>query len=81
MGTRFPYQEKSMTCIHCGGKMTRTQAPFHVDRKGYHLSLDSVPAWVCGQCGEPYFEEREVKAIQRLLQQLDQQTSGLASVA
>ena len=70
-----------MTCIHCGGKMKRTQAPFHVDRKGYHLSLDAVPAWVCRQCGEPYFEEREVKAIQGLLQQLDQQTTGLASVA
>lgn len=54
---------------------------FHIDRKGYHLSLDAVPAWVCGQCGEPYFEEREVRTIQRLLSRLDKQTAGLASVA
>ena len=61
--------------------MKRTTAPFRIDRKGFHLSLDAVPAWVCGQCGEPYFEEREVQTIQRLLSQLDKQTVGLASVA
>ena len=49
--------------------------------QGYHLSLEAVPAWVCGQCGEPYFEEHEVKTIQRLLRQLDRQTANLASVA
>ncbi|MGA2721856.1 MAG: YgiT-type zinc finger protein [Bryobacteraceae bacterium] len=43
--------------------------------------LKAVPAWVCGQCGEPYFEEREVKTIQRLLLQLDRQTANLAAVA
>jgi YgiT-type zinc finger domain-containing protein len=61
--------------------MKRAYAPFHIDRKGYHLSLEAVPAWVCGQCGEAYFDEREVKAIQRLLQQLDKQTTTLPSVA
>ena len=25
-----------------------TYAPLHVDSKGYHLPLDSVPAWVFG---------------------------------
>ena len=70
-----------MTCLHCQGSMKRTVAPFHIDRKGYHLSLEAVPAWVCGQCGEPYFEEAEVRTIQRLLQQLDKQTNHLASVA
>jgi hypothetical protein len=38
-----------------------------------------VPAWVCGQRGEPYFEEHEVKTIQRLLLQLDRQTANLAA--
>jgi YgiT-type zinc finger domain-containing protein len=70
-----------MKCLYCQGKMRKTQAPFHIDRKGYHLSLEAVPAWVCGQCGEPYFEEHEVKTIQRLLRQLDRQTANLASVA
>ena len=70
-----------MKCTHWQGKMRKGQAPFHIDRKGYHLLLEAVPAWVCGQCGEPYFEEREVKTIQRLLVQLDRQTANLAAVA
>ena len=70
-----------MKSMHCQGVMKRTHAPFHVDRKGYRLSLDEVPAWVCGQCGEPYFEAREVEGIQRLLTQLDQHARSLASVA
>ncbi|MCC6590038.1 MAG: YgiT-type zinc finger protein [Bryobacterales bacterium] len=70
-----------MKCVHCQGIMVRGQAPFHVDRKGYHLSLDSVPAWVCSQCGEAYFEEREVESIQRLLASLDAETADLAAIA
>jgi hypothetical protein len=63
------------------GDHERARAPFHIDRKGYDLSLDSVPAWVCGQRGEPYFEERAARMIQRLLTLLDKQTTNLASVA
>lgn len=70
-----------MTFMHCRGNMTRSSAPFHIDRKGYHRSLDAVPSWVCSQCGEPYFEEREVETIQGLLLQLDEQTSTLAPAA
>ena len=66
-----------MNCIHCHGQMKRAHAPFHVDRNGYHLMLDAVPAWVCDQCGEAYFEEREVIAIQNAIQGLDQQTQQL----
>jgi YgiT-type zinc finger domain-containing protein len=81
MASRIQDQEKTMKCIHCAGEMKRSSAPFHIDRKGYHLSLEAVPAWVCGQCGEPYFDEREVAAMQQLLEQLDDQTTTLASVA
>jgi hypothetical protein len=56
--------------------MKKAATPFHVDRKGYHLSLDSVSTWACGQCGEPYFEEREVKTIQGLLRQIDKRTAA-----
>jgi YgiT-type zinc finger domain-containing protein len=55
-----------------------THAPFHIDRKGFHLSLEAVPAWVCGRCGGPWFEEREVNTIQRLLTQLDERAISLA---
>ena len=70
-----------MKCMHCQGTMSCGTAPFHIDRNGYHLSFDAVPAWVCGQCGEPYFEEREVESIQKLLVQVDEQMSRLAPAA
>ena len=47
------------------------------DRDGYHLVLDTVPAWVCGQCGEAYFDEREVDAIQQAIRDLDDHTRKL----
>lgn len=67
-----------MKCIHCQGKMERGTAPFHIDRKGYHLILDTIPAWVCAQCGEVYFEESEVEAIQKVMRDLDKRTGKLA---
>ncbi len=67
-----------MNCIHCQGQMKRGSAPFHVDRNGYHLVFDTVPAWVCEQCGEAYFEEREVNAIQTAIRGLDQQARRLS---
>ena len=48
-----------MNCIHGWGRTQRSQAPFPGDRNGYHLLFDTVPAWVCDQCGEAYFEKRE----------------------
>ena len=68
-----------MNCIHCRGAMRRSTAPFQVGRHGYHLALDAVPAWVCGQCGEPYFEEREVDVVQGTIRTLDEQTRQLAA--
>ena len=67
-----------MKCIHCQGKMEQGTAPFHIDRKDYHLILDTIPAWVCIQCGEAYFEESEVDAVQQVIRALDKQTEKLA---
>ncbi len=68
-----------MKCIHCKGEMERKTAPFQIDRKGYHLLFDAIPAWVCTQCGEAYFEETEVDAIQEVLKKLDEETEHLAA--
>ena len=68
-----------MKCVHCKGKMKKGTAPFHIDRKGCHLMLESVPAWVCEQCGEAYFEEKEVNAIQDLIQSIENKTQGLVA--
>ena len=70
-----------MKCIHCQGRMQRTTTPFHVDRKGCHLMLDAVPAWVCEQCGEAYFEEKEVDAIQDIVRSVEAKTDAMAMTA
>jgi YgiT-type zinc finger domain-containing protein len=66
-----------MRCLHCKGRLRRGTAPFHVDRGGYHVHWDALPAWVCDQCGEPMFDEVTVGAIQAALAALDSQTRAL----
>jgi len=66
-----------MTCMYCQGKMECSTAPFHIDRKGYHLILDTIPAWVCVQCGETYLEEATVEAIQHIIRAIDTHTERL----
>jgi YgiT-type zinc finger domain-containing protein len=52
-------------------------APFSVDRGGYHLHWDGVPAWVCTQCGEALFEGRDVDVVQEAMKVLDRQNEKL----
>ncbi len=68
-----------MECFHCKGKMVKAHAPHAQDREGYHISWESVPAWVCTQCGEALFEENEVNHIQKALQKIDFETTALSS--
>ena len=70
-----------MECMHCKGRMVRSTAPFSLDRNGYHVAWDAIPAWVCGQCGEAFFESREVELIQKALTELDRESAALASIA
>jgi YgiT-type zinc finger domain-containing protein len=70
-----------MKCLYCQGPMERGTAPFHIDRKGYHLILDAIPAWVCAQCGEAYFEEAAVEAIQHVISAVDKHTEHLVHSA
>ena len=68
-----------MTCDVCQAPMKKSTAPFHVDRKGYHLTFDAVPAWVCPQCGETYFEAPQVESIQSAAKAVDAQALALAA--
>ena len=67
-----------MKCIHCQGSMEKGTAPLHIDKTGCHLQLDAVPAWVCTQCGEVYFEEKEVDTIQDLIASVERRAESLA---
>jgi len=58
--------------------MKQGTAPLHIGKQGCHVTLDNIPAWVCEQCGEAYFEEREVDAIQDLIRTVEQKANKLA---
>jgi len=66
-----------MECLHCRGRMERSTARFTADRRGYQVTWEAVPAWVCSQCGEAFFELVEVEAIQRALAAVDTETDRL----
>ena len=68
-----------MECFHCKGTMTKGKASFSADRNGYHISWEAIPAWVCDQCGESFFEENEVNHIQQALQKVDHETLALTA--
>ncbi len=67
--------------MYCKGKMKRSTAPFHIDRKGYHLVFDTVPAFVCEQCGEVYFDEPEVDSMQEAIRAVDVQAAKILVAA
>ena len=78
MVRRFHGEEAIMKCMYCQGEMHKGTAPVHIDRHGIHVSLDEVPAWVCSQCGEAYFEESQVDSIQGIVRTVDRQAQELA---
>jgi YgiT-type zinc finger domain-containing protein len=51
--------------------MERSMSTYTVDREGYHLFIKEIPAYICTQCGEKYFDEEEVEAIQKLIQKVE----------
>jgi len=61
--------------------MKKGKTTYTINKKGYHLLIDEVPAWICEQCGEPYFEGDVVDAIQKLVGGLDVRVENVREVA
>ena len=64
-------------CLYCKGRLKSGTTRFTLERNGYHLTWDAIPAWVCIQCGEPLFEAATVELMQEALTSLDRQTAAL----
>jgi len=60
-----------MKCTHCGGPMVHRCTSYSISRRGYHLTIDDIPAWVCTQCGEPLFDERRSEVIRDILERIE----------
>ena len=59
-----------MRCLRCQGPVHRGTAPVKVDRDGYKLAWEQVPAWVCNRCEMPYFEAQEVETVRKAVRAL-----------
>lgn len=70
-----------MKCMYCHGAMKRGFTSYHVDDDDLHIILDKVPAWVCEQCGEVYFEEDDVNSIQEFVAAVRKQANKLHQIA
>jgi len=70
-----------MKCIYCQAEMKRGTTMFHIDRKHVHVSLDKAPAWVCPQCGEAYFEERDIELMQDMIRTIERQAQAMEKTA
>ena len=60
-----------MKCMYCRATMKRGTTRFQIDRRDVHVVLDKAPAWVCPQCGEPYFEPEDVERIQNMVRDIE----------
>ena len=66
-----------MKSMHCQGQIKKATAPFHIVRKDYHLTLNAVPAWICQQCEDVYFDDPDVDSIQEIIQADEDRTRNL----
>jgi YgiT-type zinc finger domain-containing protein len=57
-----------MRCLRCQGAVERGTSPVRVERDGYKMAWEQVPAWICKRCELAYFEPSEVETIRRALQ-------------
>ena len=81
MGERYEEEETEMKCMYCQTEMKKGLVPFHIDKNGIHVILDEVPAWICPQCGEYYFEENEVNSMQELVKSIEKQSKKFSHSA
>ena len=56
----------------CNGELEEQKVNYVVDLKDAIIIIKGVPAKVCLQCGEQYFEDQTSENIERIVNQLKQ---------
>ena len=60
-----------MRCVICkSGEIRPGTTTFTADREGKTLVVRGVPARVCSQCGEAYFDEATTKRLEEIAEQV-----------
>ena len=54
-----------MTCSFCSGELEDQLVQYEYRWEGKLFVFEDVPARICRQCGEKYFEAKVVKAMEK----------------
>ncbi len=57
----------SEVCNVCQGKTKQQSVTYTQWYQGRLIVIENVPAWVCGQCGETYYDPDVVERLQALI--------------
>ena len=68
-----------MICQKCQKQLSVKNIPYNINRKGYDVILRDVPAFVCDECGEIFFDEKSVNQIQEMVKNLDDRYEAVRS--
>ena len=55
-------------CHFCGGKVLAQQTDVMRQWKGRYILIENVPAYVCTQCGEQYYDGIVAEAMDQIMQ-------------
>jgi YgiT-type zinc finger domain-containing protein len=69
-----------MKCYYCQNKLRKDKVTYNINRNGYDVILREVPAFVCQECGEIFFEEKSVDMIQSLISDVDKKAEAVRKV-
>ncbi|MGI5914863.1 MAG: type II toxin-antitoxin system MqsA family antitoxin [Anaerolineae bacterium] len=61
-----------MRCSQCGGEMQHRPVTWRIERGGYWLEIDNVPAWICPRCGHRVLDDARGEALVRITGMLDE---------
>lgn len=65
-------EEKIMNCFMCKGNLEKKTVNYVVDLENTIIIIKGVPAKVCTQCGEQYFDDETAENIEKIVNQLKQ---------
>lgn len=59
-----------MKCFMCNGEVIEKKVNYMVDLENTIIIIKGVPAKVCTQCGEQYFDDRTSENIESIVNKL-----------
>lgn len=69
-----------MNCFKCKGNLEEKNVNYMVDLEETIIIIKGVPAKVCTQCGEQYFDDETAENIEKIVDQLKELSTEVTIV-